>query len=102
MPSFMIAYQGGRQPASKEDGIAQMEKWKVWIQGLGDAVVNPGTPLPQSKIVTPSGVKDDIDPNGMMGFAVVKAEDMDAAVRIAQSDPFLANGGTIRVSQMME
>ncbi len=38
----------------------------------------------------------------MKGFAVVKAESMVAAIEIAQSDPFLEHGGTIRVSQMME
>ena len=38
----------------------------------------------------------------MKGFAVVKAGSMEAAVEIAKSDPFLQNGGTIRVSQMME
>ncbi len=82
--------------------MAQMEKWKAWVAGLGDAIVNPGTPLPALKIVTSSGVEEDNDPNAMKGFAVVQAENMDAAVAIAKSDPFLENGGTIRVSQMME
>ena len=102
MPNFMIAYYGGKQPNSKEEGMAQMEKWKAWVKGLGKAMVNPGTPLPDSKIVTSKGVEEDNDPNSMKGFAVVKAENMDAAVKIAQSDPFLKSGGTIRVSEMME
>lgn len=102
MPNFMIAYHGGSQPKTKEEGAAQMEKWKEWIKGLGDSIVNPGTPLPSSKIVAANGVKDDGDPNSMKGFAIVKADNMDAAVKIAKSDPFLANGGTIRVSQMTE
>ena len=38
----------------------------------------------------------------MKGFAVIKAESIEAAIEIAKSDPFLENGGTIRVSQMME
>jgi hypothetical protein len=105
MPNFMIAYYGGNPPSSKEEGMVQMEKWKAWVKGLGETIINPGTPLPVSKIVTSSGVQgvqDDNDPNSMKGFAVVKAENMEAAVKIAQSDPFLKNGGTIRVSQMME
>jgi len=102
MEKFMIAYYGGNQPSSQEEGMAQMGKWKTWVEGLGEKVINPGTPLPVSKIVTSSTVKDDHDPNAMKGFAVVKAENMEAAVAIAQSDPFLENGGTIRVSQMME
>ena len=102
MPNFMIAYYGGNQPTSKEEGMAQMNKWKAWVDGLGDAIVNPGTPLPVSKIITSTHVEDDTDPKSMKGFAVVKAASMEAAIAIAQSDPFLDNGGTIRVSQMME
>ena len=102
MEKFMIAYYGGNQPSSQEEGMAQMGKWKAWVEGLGEKVINPGTPLPDSRIVTSNGVKDDDDPHAMKGFAVVKAESMEAAVEIAQLDPFLGNGGTIRVSQMME
>ena len=102
MPKFMMAYYGGNQPSSKEEGVAHMEKWEAWVKGLGETIVNPGTPLPVSKIVTSSSVEDENDPNSMKGFAVVKAESIEAAVKIAQSDPFLENGGTIRVSQMME
>ncbi len=102
MGNFMIAYYGGNQPSSQEEGMAQMGKWKAWVESLGEKVINPGTPLPASRIVTSNSVKDDDDPNAMKGFAVVKAESMEAAVEIAQSDPFLENGGTIRVSQMME
>lgn len=102
MSNYMIAYYGGNQPSSKEEGMAQMGKWKTWIESLGDKVVNPGTPLPVSKIVTASGVEEDTTPNAMNGFAVVKAENIEAAIEIAKSDPFLQNGGTIRVSEMME
>ncbi len=102
MTNFMMAYYGGKQPSSKEEGMAQMENWKTWVNSLGEAIVDPGTPLPISKIVTSGGVEDDNDPNSMKGFAVVKAENIEAAVKIAKSDPFLKTGGTIRVSQMME
>ncbi len=102
MPKFMLAYHGGNEPGSQEEGMAQMGKWKAWIAGLGESIVNPGTPLPVSTLVTSGRVDDDNDPNAMKGFAVVQAESMAAAVAIAQSDPFLEHGGTIRVSQMME
>ena len=102
MANFMIAYYGGNQPASKEEGMAQMEKWKAWVANLGDKVVNPGTPITGTKIVTSTDVRDEKDPNAMKGYAVVKADSLEAAVKIAKSDPFLNNDGTIRVSQMME
>lgn len=102
MPNFMIAYHGGNQPTSKEEGAAHREKWKTWVQGLGDAVVNPGTPLMNPKLVTSSDIQDDSDPNSLKGFAVVNVDSLDAATEIAKSDPFLEMGGTIRVSEMME
>jgi len=102
MAYFMIAYHGGNQPSSEEEGMAQMEKWKAWIGSLGEAVVNPGTPLPVSKVVTSSSVEDDNDPNSMNGFAVVIAKDIGEAIEMAKSDPFLENGGTIRVSEMKQ
>ncbi|MDC1122127.1 hypothetical protein OAT11_02130 [Nitrospinaceae bacterium] len=49
MANFMIAYYGGNQPSSKEEGMAQMGKWKPWVEGLGDKIVNPGTPLMETK-----------------------------------------------------
>ncbi len=102
MNKYMIAYHGGNQPATQEEGMAMMQKWKDWVASLGDKVINPGTPLPSTKVVTATGVFDDEDANTINGFAVVLAASMDEAVQIAQSDPFLANGGTIRVHQMME
>ena len=102
MANFMIAYYGGNQPSSKEEGMAQMNKWKAWVEGLGETIINPGTPLMGTKIVTSNNVQDENDPNAMKRFAVVKAESIEAAIEIAKSDPFLENGGTIRVSQMME
>lgn len=102
MANFMIAYYGGNQPSSKEEGMAQVGKWKAWVDGLGENAINPGTPLMDTKIVTSSDVQDENDPNAMKGFAVIKAESIEAAIEISKSDPFLDNGGTVRVSQMME
>lgn len=102
MTKFMIAYHGGRKPSSQEEGQAHMQKWQEWIQSLGDKVVNPGTPLPTSKLITASQVIDDTNTEAMMGFAIIQAETIEDAIEIAKSDPFLATDGTIRLSKMME
>lgn len=102
MDKYMLAYYGGEQPTSKEEGATHIAKWQEWVRSLGDAVVNPGTPLPQSKLVTLDGVSDDTSSDAMKGFAVVKAESMESALEIAKRDPFLQMKGTIRVSKMME
>ena len=52
MPNYIIAYHGGKQPESPEQGAEHMAKWKNWIAGLGEAAVNPGTPLSGTRIVS--------------------------------------------------
>ncbi|MDH3381924.1 MAG: hypothetical protein OEL54_04420 [Flavobacteriaceae bacterium] len=102
MPNFMIAYYGGSKPNSKEEAMAQMGKWKAGVEGLGDSIIKPGTPLMGTKIVTSNNVQDNNDHNSMKGYAVIKTEIMDATLEIAKSDPFLDNKGTIHLSQMIE
>ncbi len=101
MPSYIIAYHGGKKPESPEEGAKHMAKWKAWVGGLGDAVVNPGTPLGMSKFVSADGVSDGGGPNALTGFSVVKADSMDAALEMAKGCPFL-DIGTLEVAEMKE
>lgn len=102
MSEFMFAYHGGKKPESPEEGAEMMAKWHAWIGELGDAMVNPGTPVGMSKTVSSSGVTDDGGPNPLSGFSVVKADSMEAALELARGCPFLETGGTIEVAEMME
>jgi hypothetical protein len=102
MANYILAYHGGKKPESPEEGAKHMAKWKAWVGGLGDAAVNPGTPLGKSRIVSSSGVSDDGGSNPMSGFSVVKADSMDAALEMAKECPTLELDGTIEVAEMME
>ena len=101
MPDYVLAYHGGKKPESPEAGAEQMARWKAWIGGLGDAVVNPGTPLGMSKTVSSAGVADGGGPNPLTGFSIVTADSMEAALEMARACPFL-EVGTIEVAQVME
>lgn len=102
MPNYIIAYHGGKKPESPEQGAEHMAKWKSWIAGLGEAAVNPGTPLSDTRIVSSSGVSDDGGSNPMSGYSIVKADSMDTALEMARACPFLDTGGTLEVAQMMQ
>ncbi len=102
MSNYVFAYHGGKKPESPEEGAKHMAKWKAWIGGLGDAVVNPGTPLGKSKTVSSGGVSDDGGPNPLLGFSIVKADSMDAALEMAKGCPLLELGGTLEVAEVME
>ena len=101
MPSYVFAYHSnGKMPATPEEGAAHRERYNAWIEGMGDAVENPGTPLGMSKTVSTEGVEDGDGTNPLLGFTVVTADDMDAALEMAQASPFL-DMGTIEVAQVM-
>jgi len=100
MPKYVFAYLGGKQVANPEDRAAQMTRWKVWVDGLGDRMVNPGLPLGLGKLVSSEGVSDR-GQNHLTGFSIVLADNMDAALEIAQRCPFLEIG-TIEVAEAME
>ena len=102
MPHYIIAYHSDNKPESPEAGAEQMAKWKRWIDDLGDAAINPGTPLGKSRIVSADGVSDDGGSNPMSSFSVVQTDSMEAALEIARNCPFLETGGTLEVAEMMK
>ncbi len=104
MSEFILAYHGnGKKPDSPEEAAEGMQKWQTWVADLGDDMVNPGTPLGMSKTVSISGVEDNGGANPLSGFSVVKAADMNAALEIAKSCPFIEmEQGTIEVAEFMQ
>ncbi len=101
MSNYVFAYHGGKKPESLGEGTKLMVKWKAWVGGLGDAMVNPGTPLGKSKTVNSGGVSNDGGSNPLLGFSIVKADSMDAALEMAKGCPFL-DMGTIEVAEVKE
>ena len=101
MKTFTFAYYGEPNYESPEEGAKGMEKWKAWVGGLGDALVNPGTPLGKPKTVSSGGVSDDGGSNRLTGFSIVKADSMDAALDMAKGCPHLEHG-TVDVAEVME
>ncbi len=98
MSEYIIAYLGGaKMPDNPEEDKA---RWMAWVEGLGDAEVNPGTPLGTSKIVSSDGVSDDGGAN-LTGFSIVKADSMDAALEMAKACPYVEIG-SVEVAEVME
>ncbi len=101
MANYVFAYHGGKMPESPEEGAKFMARWKAWVDGLGDASVNRGSPLGKSKTVSSGSVSDGGGSNPLSGYSVVNADSMDAAVKMAKGCPHLDNG-TIEVAEVME
>jgi len=103
MSNYIFAYHGGKKPESPEEGAKSMEKWKAWVSDLGDAAVNPGTPLGMSKTVSSDGVTDGGGSNPLSGYSIIKADSMEDVLEIAKACPFLdMDTATIEVAEVKE
>ena len=102
MPKFVFAYHGGAKPESEEDVAKVMGAWKAWMGGMSDAIVDMGNPVGLSKTVSSSGVADNGGSNPLGGYTLVKADDIDKAVALAQGCPILDSGGSVEVAEAIE
>ena len=101
MNNYVFTYYGEPKFGSPDEGAKYMSKWKSWVGGLGDAMVNPGTPFKRSKVVSSGGVTDGAGSNRLTGFSIVKADSMEAALEMAKKCPHLEHG-TVEVAEAME
>lgn len=102
MTQYVIVYLGGEQPATPEQGRAHFEKYKEWLNSLGDAAVSPANPLKNTVTIHPDRSISSESLTGMSGYTIVEAESMEAAIEMAKSCPFLDIGGNLEVSQIMQ
>jgi len=103
MPNYIFAYHGGTPPEIPEEGAKHMAKWQVWIENLGDTMINPGPPLGMSKTVSENGVADNGGANPLTGFSIIKADSMNTVLEIAKGCPFLEmETATIEVAEVMQ
>jgi len=107
MAQYIIMYLGGDRfaennspPDPNIDPAASKAKWGQWVQNLGAAAVNPGTPMMHSKIISPNGVTD-AGKQGSTGYTIVEAENMDAAIEMAKGCPYLEMG-SLEVAELMQ
>jgi hypothetical protein len=102
MGNFVLVYVGGSQPASEEEGKAVMDAWMAWFGTLGDAVVDGGNPFGASASIAPGGAVSEGSASGATGYSVLRADDLAAAIALAQGCPHLAAGGTVEVHEAHE
>ena len=102
MAQYIIAYLGGNQPASPEEGQKHFAKYQHWLASLGEAVVSPAVPFKDTHTVNPDGTVSEGTTTAMSGFTIVESDSMKSALDIAKSCPFLEIGGSLEVSELMQ
>jgi hypothetical protein len=93
MAKFMMVYKGEATDMSTmtEDEISTvMAAWGVWMQNVGPALVDVGTPFGPSVSVVDDGSTGTAA--SLTGYSVVEADDMAGARALAENHPFLSEG----------
>lgn len=103
MAFFIFAYHGGESQETPEQIEAEIARWQKWFDGIGDNIIDPGNPVGVPKTVSVSGVTDDGGANPLLGYTIIQAEDMNAAVAMAKNCPIVGDGsGTVEVAEIHE
>ena len=90
MAQFGLIYVGEPQfSGSKEEAQAHQQKYFAWLDGLGDAIVNRGMPFGPPTRVDANGVSTEAREDRLTGITIVEADDMDAAIDMAKSCPYI-------------
>ena len=76
-----------------------MAAFGAWVASVGDHMVDPGAPLGAAKTVSAEGVSDGVPGAGVGGYSLIKADDLDTAVGLVKSHPFVSRGGSLQVSE---
>jgi hypothetical protein len=87
-----------RVPSDYTPDAGTLAEWQAWFGGLGSALVDVGN------AVTDYASLGEVGGSGsrMIGYSVVSAEDMDAALALAKDCPALRVGGGVEVGPVME
>ena len=100
MATYLITYHGAMEmPSSPEAREAMMSAFMQWAGSVGDGMVDPGSPLGPSTILTSESETAGSAGGPIGGYTIIKADSMDDAVSAVRSHPFLSRGGTLQVSE---
>ena len=103
MTRYMIAFHGGKRPATKEEGMAHMQAWNKWLDDMGDAALDRGLYMGMSKTVSQDGVADNGGSNPINGIMTMQADDEATALALCANCPHITSmGGTIEIAPIME
>ena len=94
MKNYMLLHFGFEQPTPEIMGA-----WGKWFESIADRTVDGGRHFSGARKISDAGAKD--LPMGMesiTGYTIIRAESLDDAEKIAQTNPYIAS---IRVYEIM-
>jgi hypothetical protein len=101
MANYLLVFHGGSMPESKEEGAKVMQAWTTWFGKLGGALVDAGNPASKTHEIAPDGRVSPVA-SGPTGYSIIKADNIDAAVKLAKGCPVLQGGASVQVVETFE
>jgi hypothetical protein len=99
MQKFILHYYMTTPPAYQAEGAALQQKWQEWMHTHATNLIEPQNPFSNKKRVSKSGTSD--ADGAPMGYSILQAETLEAAINIVQSCPFM-DMGHMDVCQIMD
>ena len=93
MPQFMMVYKGEATDMSEmteEEVTAVMAKWAVWMEEVGPALVDIGTPFGSGTSIVDDGTSGTA--LSLTGYSIVEASNLDSAKQLGNGHPYLSEG----------
>lgn len=93
MARYMMVYKGeatDMADMTPEQGAAVMAAWGIWMEKVGRALVDVGTPFGPGRSVVDDGSVEAAA--ALTGYSIVEAADLDAALSLADGHPYLSEG----------
>ena len=107
MPKYVLAYHQnpgteGGMPEGEAEMAEMMAAWQSWFGSIGEALVDGGNPIAVARTVATDGSVSDGATNGLTGYGIINAADIDAACEIAKGCPVLNNNGNVEVAEAID
>jgi hypothetical protein len=89
MAKFIYLYRGPAPDLTPEQGAERMAAFAAWMEKVGPALVDGGSPFGASASVRDDGT--DATAGDLIGYTIVEADDLAAAKAFTDGLPFLSN-----------
>lgn len=89
MARFIYLYRGPAPDLTPEQGAERMAAFAAWMEKVGPALVDGGSPFGASASVRDDGA--DATAGDLIGYSIVEADDLAAAKSFTDGLPFLSN-----------
>jgi len=102
MQEFIFLFRGGKTTDASEERLEKHEQdWETWMDQLDEnGVLIDGLPMKDHAVIIDQHGKTARDlsaDDSVTGYLILEAEDMDAAVEMADGCPIFDFGGSVEV-----